>query len=249
MARVASFSANVKTTHTEARHKLGTLKEFPDGSMFRYALNGAVAQVAGRVVQSVVPTSAHVNIAVQAAAAVGDRTVNVTLGATAVVADEYADGYLYVNDAGADTTTEGYTYRIKSHPANAGSSTLAVTLYDDSPVLIALTTNSEVSLIHNKFAKVIIQPSPPTAQPVGVAPVAVAANAYFWCQTKGPCAVLTDGTIAQGKHVMCSDSVDGAVETWNITEGTPNVEISFPVGQVISVNATTEESLIDLRFE
>jgi hypothetical protein len=249
MARTASFAADVFTPHTDQKVKLGTRREMPDGRVFRYSLLGASNVAAGRVVQSVVPTSAHVNIAVQAAAAVGDLTVNVSLGATAVVADEYADGYLYVNDAGADTTTEGYLYRIRTHPAAALSTTLAVTLYNDNPVKIALTTNSEVSLIHNEFRAVIIHPSPPTARPVGVCPVAVTAGQYFWLQTRGPAAVLTEGTIALAKSVVCSSTTDGAVAPWVLTEATPNTEITAVVGFPISVNATTEESLVFVIFE
>lgn len=229
--------------------KLGTFLDFPDGRRFRLALNGGSNVAAGRLVQSVVPSSNHVNVACSVAAAAGSYVVTPTLGATAVVADEYKDGYLYVNDAGADTTTEGYLYRIKSHPAAAASATCAFTLYEDSPLKIALTTNSEVSLVHNEFRAVIIHPSPPTADVVGVTTCAVLANEYCWLQTRGPAAVLTEGTIVQARSVVPSSTTDGAVAPLVFTEGTPNTEITAVVGRVISVNATTEESLIRLTLE
>lgn len=229
--------------------KLGSTMDFPDGRRFRLALNGGSNVAAGRMVQSVVPSSNHVNIACSVAAAAGTYVVTPTLGATAVTANEYADGYLYVNDAGADTTTEGYLYRIKSHPAAAGSATCAITLYEDSPLKIALTTNSEVSLIHNQYRATIIHPSPPTANVVGVTCCAVLANEYHWLQVRGPAVVLTEGTIAQAKSVVPSSTTDGAVAALVFTEGTPNTEITAVVGRVISVNASTEESLIQLTLE
>jgi len=230
--------------------KLGTPLDFPDGRRFRMALNGAVALTAGMLVQAAAPpVTNHTNIAVQAAADVGTFVVSVTLGATAVIANEYTDGYLYVNDAGADTTTEGYLYRIKSHPAAAASATLAVTLYEDSPLHIALTTNSEVTLYHSNFYKTIVHPSPPTAALAGVAPTAVAANTYYWCQTRGPAAVITEGTLVQARSCQASSTTDGAVTPMTLTEGTPNTEIAAVVGRVLAVNATTEKSLIQLTLE
>lgn len=244
MARVSSFTANVKTeSSTDPITKLGTLREFPDGSKFRYTKNGAVALVAGRLVQSVVPTANHLNIACAATAA-GATSVTVTLGATAVTANEYADGYIFINDAGADTSTEGYTYRIKEHPAADASATLALTLYNDSPVIIALTANSEATLVHNPFRNVIIHPSPPTSMVVGVAPRAIDANEYFWLQTAGPCAVLTSGTLVAGDFCVPGATVDGSVM--------PSAAVETdgpPVGRVMTVNADTEESLIYLTLD
>jgi len=237
------FSAEVYRTYTSKVAKLGTIMESPDGARYRFALNGAVALAAGRVVQSVVPTANHLNQAVAAATPAGNGTITVTLGATAVVADEYADGYVYINDAGADVTTEGYKYRIKSHPAANASASLVLTLYEDSPVKIALTTNSEYTLIRNPFRAVIIHPSPPTARVVGVAPCAVAANEYFWCQDRGPCAVLTEGTLLYGDQVVASLTVDGAVAP------SAAAETDGPsLGQPLGINATGEESLIYLTI-
>lgn len=248
-ALATSYSEEIYKTYSTPKHRLGTLLEFPDGRRFRFTLNGAAIINQARLVQSVVPVAAAVNIAVQAAAAVGALVINVTLGATAVVANQYKDGYIYINDAGSDTTTEGYMYRIKSHLANAGSATLALNLYEDSPVKVALTTNSEATLHHNPYYATIIHPSPPTGLTVGVTPTNIPANAYYWCQTKGLCPVLTDGTLVQARTAMPSGSVDGAVSPLTLTEATPNTELQYAVGLVASVNATTEQSLIRLNLD
>jgi hypothetical protein len=245
----AGFSTEIFKTYTSPVAKLGTPMEDPHGGRFRFAQNGAVALAAARLVQATVPVAAHVGMAVQAAQPAGSYTIAVTMGATAVVANEYADGYVYINDAGADVTTEGYMYRVKSHPAAAASGVLTLTLYEDTPVKIALTTNGKATLVHNRHYGTLIHPSPPTAPVVGVTRCAVPANAYYWAQTKGLCPVLTEGVIVASRSVQPSSTTDGAVAAILWTEGTPNVEIVRPVGYVEVVNATTEESLIFLTID
>lgn len=209
---------------------------------FRLAKNGAVALVAGRLLQSSLPIADHANMAV-AAAAVGATTITVTLGATAVVANQYAGGYVYVNDAGADVTTEGYMYRVQSHPAADLSTAVVLTLAADTPIKIALTANSQLTLLANPYSGVLVHASPPTANLVGVAPVAVAANAFFYVQVAGPCAVLQQGTLIIGDLCAPSATVDGAVMP------SAALETDGPsVGRVMTVNADGEEAAIWLAL-
>lgn len=250
MAVVNQFSQEIYKTYTAQITKLGTPLQMPDGRLYRFALNGAANVAAARLCQAgAVNVANHANCTIQAANNVGDYLVSITLGATSVAANEYADGYLFVNDAGADTTTEGFLLRIKSHPAASASGTLVVTLYEDSPVVIAMTTNTQVTLYHPDYYATIIHPSPPTAPLAGVTSVAVLANAYYWAQRKGPCCVLTEGTLVQGRSVMPSSTTDGAVTPTIYTEGTPNVEILKSIGEVMALSATTEESLVWLQLE
>lgn len=237
----------IKSRHTtyasDPGVKLGYSYTAPDGSRYRLALNGAGAQAAGNLVQSVAVTANHLNIACAAALA-GAYSITVTLGATAVTANEYKDGYVHINDAGADVTTQGYVYRIKSHPAANASATLVLTLYEDSPVKIALTANSEATLTRNPWRAVIIHPSPPTSLVLGVAPCAVGANEWFWVQTRGPCAVLTSGTVVAGDFVVPGATVDGSVMP------SAAFETDGPlIGRVMTVNADTEHSLVYLALE
>lgn len=242
---IRSYTEEIYKTYSEAKHRLGSLIEFPDGRRFRFALNGAVALVPARLVAMPVPAANHLNIAVAAAAAVGAKRVQVTLGATAAAADLYKDGYMYVNDAAG----EGQIFRVKTHLAIASAGTGWIELYEDTPVRVALTTASEVTLIRNPYADVVIQPSPPVSRAVGVTLVDVAAANYCWLQTWGPAPVLVDGTLAINDSVMASDAVDGAVEDWILTEGTPNTEITPILGDCIAVNADTEQALIHLRID
>lgn len=246
---MSQFNDEVYKTYSTSRHKLGAALEFADGRRYRFALNGATQLAAAVAVQMPVPEPNHKNIAVAAAAAVGAESVSVTLGATAAAADLYKDGYMYTNDAAG----EGYIYAVKGHDAIGSEGTGTINLYENTKVIVALTTSSQVTLVRNPWAAVIVHPSPPTAAVVGVTPTLVAANYYFWAQVAGPTVILTDGTLVIGDECIPSASVDGAASPRNytLTEGTPNTldgSQELPaLGQVMNVNADTEHSLIMLR--
>lgn len=65
-----------------------------DGREFMYVLNGAVAQVPGKLYQSPAEVTADENLAV-AAAAVGSTTITTTSTVT-VTANQYAGGWVAV---------------------------------------------------------------------------------------------------------------------------------------------------------
>jgi hypothetical protein len=178
----------------------------------------------------------HKNRAVAAAVAVGDTRVSVTLGNTAAAANDYAEGYLHCNATGAP----GSVYKIKSHLAIDANGTGWINLYD--PVTKAMTTSSKVTLTKNHYKDVVTCPTTLTSVPVGVSIVDVTNGYYFWLQTYGPCAVLTNGTIVVGNGVIPSGSVSGAVDAEAAASIVPRV------GFVLQVNADTEFSLIFLRL-
>lgn len=187
--------------------ELGARAVSPDGRVFRYVKAGGTALVPGKLQQASAIVANHQNIAVAAAAAIGATSVTVTLGATAATANQYSGGVLIVNDA----TGEGHTYKIKSHPAAEASASLVVTLED--AIVVALTTSSEISLIANLYSGVIVNPTTPTASPVGVAIYPVAASEFGWIQTKGIVSCLNDGGTAVGLAVAPSQATAGAVKT------------------------------------
>lgn len=222
---------------------LGTVRRLSDGRAFIYVKAGAVALAAGKLVQAPAPIANHTNRAVTADVAIGSREVTFTLGATAVTADQYKDGYLLINDA----TGEGYAYKIKNHPAANASASLKVTLYDKIRVALVAAT-SEVSLV-NLYREAIVHPSPPTAKLLGVPPIAVTANYYFWSQIKGPAPVLISGTIGTGKKVVASATVDGAVDLMALTEGAPNTgSDQYPVGVMLQNGVSTEYGMVNLEL-
>lgn len=190
---------------------LGARATTGDGRVFRYVKAGASALVPGKLQQGPAIVANHQNMAVAAAAAIGATSVTVTLGATAATANQYAGGYLIVNDA----TGEGHTYKVKSHPAADSAASLVVTLED--PIVVALTTSSEASLLANQYNGVIVNPTTPTNEPVGVAIYPVAATEYGWIQTRGTVSCLNDSNTAVGLGIAPSQAVAGAVKTMAAT--------------------------------
>jgi hypothetical protein len=225
---------------------LGSRLILSDGREFVYAQNGNATGVAGNLYQH--PTldatggaiTNHLNCAV-AAASIGDKTITVTLGATAVTENYYAEGYLHV----VDGTGEGVSYKIKGHPAAESAATVVVTLFD--PVIEALVASgtSEVSLIPNPFKAAVIHPSPPTGRLIGVMVRDMTANYYGWFQTKGLCAVLSQGPLVAGEAVIASISTDGAVGPLSATYA---VTYAY-VGRCVVVRATGEYGTIDLNIQ
>src|SRR6185503_8408488 len=206
-----------------ALHPVGTKGLTTDGRVFRYSLAGGVTLSPGKLCVAATQNSAHENMAVAAAAAVGATSVSVTLGATAVTANQFAGGYLVINDA----TGEGIAYPVSGHPAHAGTGALAVSLA--KPVQVALTTSSEASLIANPWSGVVISIADQLDMPVGVPNVAITNAYYGWLQTRGVCAVLADETLAVGENLTIGSSTVGAVEE-NDGVGEANVGVAIQAG-------------------
>lgn len=196
---------DVHSSSSTQELNLGARAMLQDGREFVYVKAGASALVAGKLQQAPAIVANHQNIAVAAAAAIGDKSVTVTLGATAATADQYAGGFLVVNDADG----EGYVYKIEGNPAADSAGSLVVSLADE--LIEALTTSSEVCLIPNLYNGVIINPTTATNAPVGIAVSDIAANEYGWLQVKGPAPCLSQGAITVGLGIAPSGSVAGAV--------------------------------------
>jgi hypothetical protein len=220
---IGLYPGDEKLYTSTQRHPLGALGHSVDGRRYVYAQAAGTALNPGHVIAAAATVANNdLNLAVQAAAAVGDTSVSVTTGATASVIDFYAEGYLIVNDNGTPTNEgEGFSYKIKragtggeAHLADAGSTTLVVNLQE--PIREALTTaNSQVGLILNPYKDVVVVPTTVAGTPLGVAQANVTADYYCWLQTYGLSLVLTDGTIVLGEEVMSSDNLAGAVEAAN----------------------------------
>jgi hypothetical protein len=204
-----------------------------DGREFRYVKAGAVELVPGKLQQAPAVVSNLQNVAVAAAAAVGDTSVTLTISSTAVVANEYDGGLLVINDANG----EGQTMRIASHTSGTITS---IVLQLEDPLITALTTSSEACVMHNPYNGVIVNPTTPTAKPVGVAISKIPAGQFGWIQTKGMVSCLNDGNTAAGLAVAPSQATAGAVKTGATTLDS--------VGSAAQAGVTTEYRLIDLRL-
>lgn len=215
------------------KQRMGTIRTLDDGRVFAYARAGAT-MLPGKITMGPAPAGNHNTIAVGTAAAVNDKVINVTLGATAVAANLYQDGFIIINDASAG----GEFYKIRGHSAIALSTSGDIDLYDS--VRVALTTSNTCTLVKNIQNGVALGLSSLTAMPAGVPLIDVTDNYYFWNQVKGPCSVLTAGTLVLGEACIVVDT--GAVGP----TGANDTETR--VGTVLSVSATTLYSIINLAI-
>jgi len=213
--------------------ELGQVKEFSDGRKFRLCKNGAVALAAGKLVVAPDLVTNHLGLTPTAAVSVGANEVTVTLGATLATANQYHDGFLMVRSA-------GHSYKIKSHPAADASGTLKLTLYDD--VQAAIAADATIDLVVNPYSGLLVSVNDQANVPRGVPLIAVTASYYFWAQTKGPCATLTDGTPAQGSHVTIGATTAGAV-------GVPDADTEQIVGKMIKVGVNLKYNPVDLALD
>jgi len=210
---------------------LGTKVYGADGTIYRYAKAGASAISAGKLQLAPAPKTNHHNIAVAVSAEVNDVYVTVTLGATLAVANEYAEGWLIISDAAG----EGYRYQIDSHPAADASATLKLKLKDS--VMVALTTSSEATLVHNAWNGTV-EGTSTTRQPAGVAEVAVEAEHYYLSLVRGVVGVLADSTITLGDTVVAGSATAGAIDSMSDTPATAIAQIA--VGEAIVAGVDTE---------
>ena len=196
-----------KVQGTVQHHPLDTPGLMPDGRLFRYCFSdGAV--VAGHLLQTKVPVADDdMDVVVAAAAAIAAKSISITT-VSAILVDEYKDGFLYVNDGPG----EGQCFRLGSHLAAGAAATLVLNLATDEEVITALTTASLVGLKWNKAKDVIDFPTTPTGVPVGVTPMDVSDNRYFWAQVQGDAAVLIEDTVVLGKGVIPGTTTAGSVK-------------------------------------
>jgi hypothetical protein len=213
---------------------------FPLGSMlhygnnvYRYGLLGGTAVTAGKLVAHQAQDSNHLNMTATAAVDAGETAISVETGGNDLTLNEYTDGYLWANDVNG----EGQTMRVKSNPVHDHSDDPSVVITTYDPLATALTTSSQLSLIHNPYSQVVVAPDGEAGSVVGCTVIDTTADYYAWFTVYGPQAILTEGTAVLGHNCMRSDTTAGAVEP---SSGSTLVNI----GQVMAVNATTEYSLV-----
>lgn len=216
-----------------------------DESKYRYCYNGGVALLPGTVIQSPLPDAAYLGMALVAATVPGATSFTITVPAgVGIVANQYVGGYLAC-DAGA--LGVGIRLRILSHgTVVAGGGQVIFVTVDPAPVAFTNGVHT-FQLMGNPYYAVITTPaSPPTAKVVGVAPIAVPINNYFWLITHGPAIVKnTTGTPVSGQIAYASltaaGTFDAPAAAWVITD-------QF-IGRVIRTAAGAAWALIDLELE
>lgn len=222
----------------EKVHPYGTIGVDKYGDMYRYARLAADVS-AGYLLVSLAREANHQNVALSAAAAVGQKFVLPTVGATAVDANEYDEGWL----AFSDVSPEGEAYRIVSHGASAGSEAVRFNL--DRGLLAAATTSSEVAIVRNPWNKpAVSQLIAERAAGVTVTDVDVSEAPYVWLKTRGVAPVLVDTAgVTVGYKVAISDQVNGAVGVLS------DLDAECVVGQAMQTGTATEFNPIWLMID
>jgi len=203
------YGIDPQSTEAVSQHQIGSLGVDATGRLYRYTQNASTELAVGILTVAADIETQHEDLAVNTAAA-GDTSLDVTLGSTAITGNEYQNGYVMVIDAAG----QGAVYTIKSAPAAALSTVVTIQLVE--PIVIAFEAATTVTLVRNKFRDVVISDGTQADLPVGVTPVLVPADEFFWAQTGGYSCILVDtnDTVA-GQPITIGASVNGAVETHN----------------------------------
>jgi hypothetical protein len=226
--------AATNQSRAQGYHPVGTRGTLPDGRVFYYASNGAVALTTGSLlVGSALSRSGnHDKIVLTASFANwsagkqnGIVLGNTDLDTSDIITNEYQDGFVAFENAAGQG---GYSYKIKGHTQGDASATGTTTgakfdLYD--PLVGTAVATDEITLCRNRHDRVITSTTAEEELAVGVAPIAVTASTalatdvttaeaatdtyFFWAQTWGPCAVeVDDTTIALGIACTSGDTAD-----------------------------------------
>jgi hypothetical protein len=232
------FPQQIFSSSAIQQHPLGTRGVTPDGRVFRYCFAGAVDLVVGNVIQAPAQIANHQQLT-PVAAAVGATSLTVALGATAATQNQYAGGLAII-----DTTPGlGYAYPISGHLAAALSTSVVLTLPSDSPIQVALTTSSRVSLQANPYSGVIQSPvTTLTGAVVGVAVYPITAAQYGWIQVRGQAAVLIAGTPGVGLAVVVPATAAGAV----VIDGAASATQVVGAMMVTGVDGKVQAVMLDL---
>ena len=237
--QIIDFDPFETRTEAEATHALGEAIILADQRVFRHGVVGASDITRGKLQIAATPIANHVNRAC-GAAALGATAVTVTPGATAGAANLYSEGYLVINDVDG----EGATYQIKDHLAITASTAFVVNLFD--PINgVALTANSEASLVHNSY-KNVVEGTTTTIRAAGVPLDNIATGDYGWFQSKGVAAVLRQGTTSAGSPQMVG-SVAGSIT--DITDVTAPVIERVVAWADILVGVDTEYNPVTLCID
>ena len=185
------------------------------------------------------------DLAVATAAPLGQTKINFTNAGSAFAKGQLDNAMVFVNDVDG----QGTVYAIREGQLAIGiTSTGDLVLEEDDGVSIALTTNSQIGIRTNKFLDAQLWDNTDIdGICLGAAPTDILDNEFFWSQTWGSAALLTNGTVILGKLVIARGTgatADGSIRK-RATVSAGNTAIEFQnIGTVESVGASTEHSLV-----
>ena len=204
IAQILDFDPYSIRTEADSTHLVGELVMADDGRVFRHAVAGE-ALSAGYMTTEPTGDILLITMAVVTGAK-GAKSINFTNAATTTTAGYFDEGYVAVSYG----TGIGQTYKIANMAALVSAASSYVYLHD--PIVVALDTTSKIDIVASPWNRVM-HTATATLRPTGVPLVAVtAAGDFCWLQTRGICAVFSDGTITAGSGAESDGSVAGAID-------------------------------------
>jgi len=243
------------------KYHVGYLVEQADGSAYRYVHFGATVNRGVLVAQDfsemsvadtdnaiIAPASAvAVNGETVKPGALGSRFVEITL--SSIGANRFAGGKFITTD----DTGEGYTYDIVGNTATDDPASGNFRLELAQPLQVAVSNDTDFSIIANKYHNLEIATGATDAIVVGVSCATIsAADNYGWIQTRGVCGVLQDADLPPiGSMVQLSLETSGAVtRLGGTTAGSiGNWEHSVVVGRCVDIGDSTGHTAVDLMLD
>lgn len=219
-----------------ALHNIGEYVQSNDGRGYRYCKAGGTALVVGKIQQAKAEDTTNEQEITITNAAVGDTTI-VSTDTVTLAADLLAGGFLIVSEG---TLGVGQTYKLKG---NTAASAAVVTFNLEETVRVATTGTCKVDVKVNPYMSVIVAPTTQTSCVVGAAQYAIPASEFGWLQTRGPCAILAQGTVVVG---------DGLVPANTTTTGTvvsrADASLEASIGYALHGAASTDYALVFLTI-
>ncbi len=211
---VRGDTTEVFATATTTGYQFGTRMHVPDGRVFRRAQAGSTtALVVGRTAQT---APSNMLVRDKAVVAWTERLRNIVtistgdlggLNGRRLDVGEFNEGLMYVVSGGG----AGHVYRINSSgDPDLVNNQLTINL-DVVDLIGFVNTTTRVTLLQNKFKALVIADAPPSAPVIGISPVAVAVDQFFWLQTTGAAAVLQEGVLQTNLPIASSSDAQGAV--------------------------------------
>lgn len=195
-----------KLVTTQKSRALGTVARTPDGRIFKWARAGATALAQGVVVQMKAASNGQQLLNLTPATSIGDW--NATAGAPGIQVGSATIGVFWTSAHSSGEFTDGYmmvetspgmgTYRVVSDPTvttTGGASTVRLHP-DDTIAQEVLTTVTKLAFIANPYSSVVVTPTTMTGIVLGVNPVEVPVNNYFWLQSSGVARVRYNSLVA-----------------------------------------------------
>jgi len=208
--RLERIAQSLFEQSSTAKHVLGDTYEW-EGRIFRYSKAGEALSKGHILTPLATPTYTVDAVATNTAAEDSlygrmaiSQVVDVADAGATVAAGALAGMMLFVDDG----LGEGQAEWIIGNTAGASGSSMKIYL---AAALTTALTAAGVSDITIYTDQVVEKAAITSANQiiVGVAPIAVTKDYYFWRQIYGMCFVLHGGTTAAGLHIRPGDNTEG----------------------------------------